>query len=818
MSKALVTTIRMSMIVIFLINNYAVAAEQSGKSDERVLKKQSEFLSTFLQNNCINCHGSKKQKGDVRLDTINPDIANHADVAKWQDILDVLNTGDMPPKEEKRPNSNDLQNAIGIITDNVQDAHKRLAATGGVIKMRHLTKREYLGSIADLFGADVPRDILPNDVSAGFDTNGSNQFFSLKQYEDFYGAGKEIVKRNIKSYLSPLPKPTAVRHDPEIIPYNTAKMQYEQLQKVMELIDAKAPITEIIKVDPKVADEGQIKLFVKRFPDKLKGLQARYETFKDKQGIARGFSYSVNVTPCSLYEFSINAEEVGNSEAQILVNNKNIGSVKFLAGQKQSSKILIPIGLFDSTITISVNGSRESVFDYATMSGPYANGKREISFFESIVKSVVQNEKASNVDIATMLTKFADRAFRYQGVDDSFISGLMNTYQLERKTGKSVADAIIEPLTAIISAPAFLYIKEKNDGVRKVLSQSEFAIRLSYFLWGAPPDQELYELVKKNKLTNKTELIAQCERMLASPKADIFLTDFINQWSHMNRFDEIDLPVNLIRNGFVDSARQELSEFFKVLVRENLPLDNFIKSDFVVVNQRLAQYYGLKVRATDNFQKYSIPQTTPRGGILTQAAFLIMGTSGARTSPTIRGMIIRENFLNDTIPPPPPDVPAIEQEKSQKLTVKQLVERHKNIPQCASCHNKIDPVGYGLENFDYLGNWRASEVLGEVAMSGKRPKKNEKAKVPETVTINASGYVGANQFNDFIGLQKVLLQNKDKLAQSIYESLLSYSIGRDLEFVDSQDVTDQLGLLKKNNYPLKEMIIAIISSKTFATK
>lgn len=175
------------------------------------------------------------------------------------------------------------------------------------------------------------------------------------------------------------------------------------------------------------------------------------------------------------------------------------------------------------------------------------------------------------------------------------------------------------------------------------------------------------------------------------------------------------------------------------------------------------------------------------------------------------------------MPPPPPNIPAIETEKGQELTVKQLVDRHKNVAQCASCHDRIDPIGYGLENFDYLGKWRTTELAGGSAASdakkGKRKGKTaSKKSEPKAVAIDASGRIGDEQFEGIEGLRTVLTQRKDQLARSVYESLLSYGIGRKIEFVDDQDVLANLSELKKRNYPLKEMIFEVVTSKTFATK
>ena len=196
-----------------------------------------------------------------------------------------------------------------------------------------------------------------------------------------------------------------------------------------------------------------------------------------------------------------------------------------------------------------------------------------------------------------------------------------------------------------------------------------------------------------------------------------------------------------------------------------------------------------------------------------------MGTAGQRTSPTIRGTIIRERFLQDPPPPPPPNVPQIEANSKNPQTVREQVKKHKEVPQCASCHDKIDPIGFGLENFDNLGKWRTHETLGKEENKKKKGKKSKETKPPVKVEIDAKGYLSKSEkFDDFEGLKKVLYQKKDRLALSLYESLLAYGIGRDIEFVDEKEIKDVLTKLKNNNYKVRDMITSIVTSKTFMTK
>ena len=795
-----------ALALIFLVQLYSGAADLN--------------IKDFITSNCVDCHNEKKHKGKIRLDNLDYSISKHDSVYMWQDILDVLNSGEMPPEDEPQPKKEELTFVIGKVTENLKIAHKKLAATGGVISMRHLNKREYYGSIKDLFGADLPQDVLADDSSAGFDTNGSHQYFSLRHLENFQGIARKLVANYIEDYSKPIPELQSNRHDPEIRENSLKKKSLKQYDKVMALINAGAPFSKIAKVNPKIADAGQIRLFKQRYKARSAVPRDYLKNPLHKNGVTGKVFFNANVQPGALYKISICGSTDVETNVRIKAESLDIGSVNFkaLKGEYQTKELSFKTGAFDNRIGVSFSakGLKGGHVDYVNISGPYP---QEASFFESVARPLFKSKDVSDEDVAKALKIFAERAFRYQVVDQEYINALVKLYRNSRDLGESISDSLINPFAAILTAPSFLYIKEKSNGKRSILSQKEYAIRMAYFLWGAPPDQELYDIAKAGQLYDKPVAKAQLDRMLLSAKADNFLESFIDQWSDIKRFDEIDLPKNM-QGDFKQSARRELSEFFKVLVRENLPVDNLIDSDFAVVDSTLARHYKLK-GVSDGFQKIALPANSPRGGLLGQAAFLIMGTSGPRTSPTIRGTIIRETFLHDPPPPPPPNVSGIDAEKGPKLTVRELVEKHQEIPQCASCHAKIDPIGYGLENFDYLGNWRTTEVLGGVPPEKKKKSKKDKKPAPvlQKVAVNAKGFLpNGDSFNDFDGLKKALYKKKNKLAESIYESLLSYGIGRDIEFVDEADINENLSSRAEKNYLLKEMIFEVITSKTFVTK
>ena len=787
--------VRLKMPLIFLIFSiFSLSAE--------------DRVKTFVNKYCIECHGAKKSKASVRFDNADFGFAKHASVYFWQDTLDVLNTGEMPPEDEKQPTGEELKNVIGEITDNLQSARKRLEATGGIISMRHLNRREYAGSIKDLFGSDITTVELPPDTSAGFDTNGSGQFFTANHYEAYFDVAQKTVANAIANIRNEY-KAETVRHDPED---RLNKLKTEQLahqHKTKKLFDNGATYQEA-----GFGDETQANLFKKRYKNAVAKLNEYFAKPHVKVGSSGPIQYSGPGRPGSLYKISVVLQSSKKADLPVTVNHEQVHVIKVDAvkGKDQTYEFNCRTNMLASTLEVFFKSPPGGYVDNVKITGPYALDE---SFFHKTFKAVLKNPKSSDQEVASALTRFAERAFRYQKVDKVYIDKLMAIYKSDREYGLGLAEAIKDPIAAIISSPDFLYVKERNNGKREKLTQHEFAIRLAYFLWSSPPDKQLYEKVKNNTLFDKKVLQAEVDRMLASEKADTFLAGFINQWSEIQRFDEIDLPRNL-QGKFQDSARRELSEFFKVLARENLPLDNLIDSDFVVIDSTLASYYRIRGEF-EGFQKTAVPKGNPRGGMLSQAAFLIMGTSGQRTSPTIRGTIIRETFLHDPPPPPPPNVPQIEANDKNPLSVRDQVRKHKEVPQCASCHEKIDPIGFGLENFDYLGKWRTQEVLGKIETDKRKKKKSKKE--PKKVKINSSGFLSKSEkFDDFEGLKKALYKRKDRLALSVYESFLSYGIGRDIEFVDEEDVKRALSELKKNNFRVRDMISAVVTSKTFMTK
>ena len=452
--------------------------------------------------------------------------------------------------------------------------------------------------------------------------------------------------------------------------------------------------------------------------------------------------------------------------------------------------------------------------------GPFYDPKTP---FEKLVDAhkVARASDAELDEIAAeFLRSFAKHAFRGRGVSDEFTDQLHRYYKTSRAQGRSFREAIIDPLAMILTSTRFLYLVEPatRDQKERKLDAVSLANRLAYFLWSGPPDGELLRLAKDGSLLQSNVLAQQVDRMLESPRAERFFEGFMSQWMHLKRLDSVGLSTRFFlhfTDAYLLSAKQEPVEFFKTLVEENLSATNLIDSDFVTINGVLAAKYGLTDHYTgDGFQKVNLPQDSARGGLMTQAAFLSIGTMGNRTSPVIRGSLVKEIILNDPPPSPPPNVPELIASSVDPLpSVRSLVELHQKKAQCASCHARFDFIGLGLENFDAIGMWRDEELVTHAEHFSQLKNPRTKRKL---YPVDAGGSLpNGETFADVQGLKAALMKEERTVAGSVFEGLLCYALGRDVSFTDREIIDSVLDDLDDEHFPVREMVKRVVTSKPF---
>ena len=418
-----------------------------------------------------------------------------------------------------------------------------------------------------------------------------------------------------------------------------------------------------------------------------------------------------------------------------------------------------------------------------------------------------------------ILQQFAFKAFRGVEAEVEFIDRLTDIFAARRESGDSFETAIRLPLSIILASPSFLYLNEpSNADESRQLSDRELAVRMAYFLWSGPPDAELLNLARQNRLHLPETRRQQVDRMIADPRSDEFVSGFVHQWLDMKRLDFFQFDVNLHRD-FDESTRaatrEEVYQSFAHLLRDstNGRLGKLLKSDYVFVNGLLAIYYGIEGVTGNEFRKVKLPADSIRGGLLGMAAIHAMGSDGINSSPVERGAWVLRHLLNDPPPPAPPNVPQISRLTDQILTTRERLLAHQEEAQCASCHRKIDPIGFGLENFNAAGKWRTEDSY-QVRDGRGRGVGDRK-----TWTIDASGaFHKGPAFNDYQELRDLIGEREEDFARGFTEHLIEYAIGRPFGFAD-EDLTNEIVVsAKSKQFSLSEFIHALVQSEAFRIK
>ena len=394
------------------------------------------------------------------------------------------------------------------------------------------------------------------------------------------------------------------------------------------------------------------------------------------------------------------------------------------------------------------------------------------------------------------------RAWR-RPVREAEVDQKMKLFDILRPQCKDSQEAILEVLASVISSPKFLYLVRSNGKKKQnqKISDFELASRLSFFLWSSQPDEELMGLAKKGKLSDPKVLEQQTRRLLNDPKSQRFARHFTRQWLGMDQLDFLKFDKKTygkVDPLLVEAMKNEPVALFAEMLKNNEPVMDFIHSDYVLANHRLAEHYGLPEVSGIHLRKVGLPPESKRGGLLGQAGLLAMNSNGKDSNPLKRGVWLLENLLNDPPPPPPPAVPEIDLADPDilKLSLKERMEDHRNDPACFSCHAKIDPWGIAFENFDALGQWRD--------------------KIADKPVDASSLLYNKDELHGLQGVKEYLLANRqDQFTRAMVHKLSAYALGRPLSFGDRAEV-DRIAVdLRKKGNGLTDLVILVVKSDLF---
>jgi hypothetical protein len=400
-------------------------------------------------------------------------------------------------------------------------------------------------------------------------------------------------------------------------------------------------------------------------------------------------------------------------------------------------------------------------------------------------------------DARAILTDFATKAWR-RPVQPSEVDRLMKLFD-----GKAPFEtAIKQPMKAVLVSPYFLFLGEpqvnsKTSTTAEPISEIALASRLSYFLWSSMPDDELMGLAQRNQL--RAHLDVQVKRMLASPKAQALVENFAGQWLEIRNLQFI-APDKTLYPDFDESLRdamqKETEMFFASIMREDRSVVDFVNGDYTFVNERLARHYGIPNVTGPEFRRVSL-EGTPRRGVLTQASVLTLTSNPTRTSPVKRGKWVLEDLLGTPPPPPPPDVPPLKEDaKNATGTLRHQMEEHRANPVCASCHARMDPIGFGLENFDGIGAYRTKEGQFPIDSSGK--------------LTSGESFQGASELSNILATSK-----RDQFVRCLTEKMMIYALGRGLEYYDRAATDQILKDAEKNQLKFSSLVLGVVKSVPF---
>jgi mono/diheme cytochrome c family protein len=750
-------------------------APKPAKADDAIAKQ----VIPFVQKYCINCHGPKRQSAGVRLDN-DPDVASmQKNRQLWEAVVRNIQSRDMPPAGRPKPSDQEIDEVLGKL--NV--ALNTIDCTGkrdpGRVTIRRLNRTEYNNTIRDLVGVPFqPADDFPSDdVGYGFDNIGDVLAIPTVLLERYLAAANKIID-------------TALER-PEVVKSSKQTFRPQNLQSTVP------------GARPKGGVKGPISLFSNgdaylnfNFPADGE-YEIRVRAYADQAG-SEVAKMAIRIDDKQLKVHEVHAV-AGKPETYVYRHREKAGTKKLAASFIND--------YFNEQEKDAKNRDRNLYIEYIEIEGPLNVKQPTVSpAYAKLIGTPPSNPAQEDAAARQIVEKFAFRAYR-RPVSSSEVDRLMQLYKLGRKNGEPFDKAVALPLKAILVSPHFLYRVEldkepNNPDAIHPISDWELASRLSYFLWSTMPDDELFRLAGQGKLRQPAVLEQQVRRMLKDEKASTLATNFAAQWLQLRLLKSAQ-PDRGIFQAFNEKLRQDMQRetelYFEAIVREDRNILELIDSDYTFVNERLAAHYGIPGVKGEEFRKVLLrgPLAEQRGGVLTHASVLLITSNPNRTSPVKRGVWILDNILGSPPPPPPPDVPELDNQPKAALTgsLRQRMEQHRKNPACASCHQRMDPIGFGFENYDAIGRWRTRDGNFPVDAGGELPS--------------------GQKFNGPRELRGILKSRSAEFTRCFTEKLMTYGLGRGLEHYDRCTVDSILKALEKDNYRFSRLVLEIVKSEAF---
>ena len=832
-------------------------------------------IRPFLTKYCVSCHGPGKQKADLRLDKLDPDIVNGSDADMWQEVLDLINVGEMPPEEAKsQPKRAERQVIVDALTSSLRHAMEVKRSTGGRNVIRRLTAYEYNNTLRDLFDLDLRYAVdLPPEGSAkeGFKNNSSVLGTSALHIEYFERIARSALERII---LAPTeqPEPYYVRVEPELAfaaepaagkPKNKKRQKKSagtgysiKGEHYSSGNNARGPLFRLDHGEPSDGGSG-ILLAGNRPSDKVGDPFAADRKIGGAQGDGRsGYQpefrvemYEVPHDAPVLVRVRISAGpgkgktyprlsfELGSFRGAGVSDQKEAANIEIRSTELKTYEFVVHGANFPFQ---SNKPSRPSYFrifndfrrgtsqltyeelpklniDWVEIKGnhyeAWPSPQRQAILFDS------KNRDNEEVYAREVIASFMSRAYRRQ-VSDAEVDRKLALFLKLRIQEASFEATIVSTLTAVLCSSNFLLISEPAEEVvndsavrRRRLNDYELASRLSYFLWSSMPDATLFDLASKEQLHQPAVLLAQVKRMIADPKSEGFSRNFASQWLDLAGIRR--LAVNPEYFDFKEKDKElfeeESIQFVHQILTSNLSITNFIDSDFAILNPALARHYRIPGITGGGFQKHPLDKKHHRGGLLTQASMLFGNSTGSETHPIKRGVWVLERMLDDPPPPPPPDVPDLPEPEGKDLATLSLKERLVEHAQVESCRDCHAKIDPWGVPFE---NYNALGQWREGSSDPLVHKAHQAVNIdPSTQLKNGKRIEHLDDLKNYI-----LTEKKSQFRSAVVRKVMAYSLGRYLEFSDRSAIDSICKTVERQDDSFQTLMEQIVLSEPFLTK
>ena len=745
-----------------------MAAAPAFAQDEKARDAYQARVVPILERFCVDCHSTDDAEAGIVLDRFEDQAAAVEDGKTWLRVRDALEGHVMPPVGEHRPSPAEFETLLGWIDNDFLAAQRGKQVGAAPVVIRRLNRQEYNNTVRDLLGVDLrlADAFPPDDIGFGFDNVGSALNISPIHVEKYLDAAEVALDQAIVV-------PDASGYPPiELIGLKTYPLPPEKPVEFKHTLKPGRYWTEFSLVRVGIAESvapPRLAVGLGRDRRAVEAVRVQDETV--------------------VYRYWL---EVAEGDDTV--------HVALAPGQSKSPNVARP-----AEVAANVSGDQRYASDRGlhvdsmVVHGPVSSGPSPLpESHRSILFLTPGFGDESRLDCGRrVIARFAERAFR-RPVPPEELERLVKVFRMAHDRGESFERCVQVALTMILASPRFLFLVEPDEGGDRPLTEFELASRLSYFLWSTMPDDDLFRAARAGTL--RADLRRQVARMLDDPRSGQLVENFAGQWLQLRRLGGVTPDKDLFPNfdePLREAMRRETELFFGSIVRQNRSILDLLDSDDTFVNETLAKHYGIEGVKGTEFRRVALADRR-RGGILTQASVLTLTSNPNRTSPVKRGQWILQQLLGTPPPPPPPDVAKLDEspKAAENASLRERMEVHRSNPQCASCHQQMDSLGFALENFDPVGRWRDMDGVFPIDPAGE--------------------LVGGRKFANVGELRKILgSAEAKKFARTLTANLLTYGLGRGLEPYDSATVEDVRGRLVAHDYRFREIIFGIVESRPF---